>query len=142
MASHFRKLPGGWQNVPPNFLAAAFTLVRESAGQLAPRLVKIQAFFLVQGQHVVLCSACREDSGLPGTLGSFLGNLGEKLYNKLLTIMVLKVWNPKSVAFAGKSALSGRLASVFLQYADLLKLQLKSPGPVFADVRKWLNRER
>ena len=81
----------------PNFLTADFALVLDPAGQLVPRLVEIQAFPSVYGYQAELCTAYREAFGLPGTLGSFLSDLDEKEYFKLLAKTVLGGQNPVNV---------------------------------------------
>ncbi len=81
----------------PNFLTADFALVRNPAGDLAPRLVEIQAFPSVYGYQAVLCSAYREAFGLPETLGCFLGGLTEGEYLELLTTTILGGHDPENV---------------------------------------------
>jgi len=81
----------------PNFLTADFALVRNPAGELAPKLVEIQAFPSLYGFQTVLCSEYRDVFGLDSCLGSFLSGLDEKAYWKLLAETVIGRHDPESV---------------------------------------------
>jgi len=81
----------------PNFLTADFALVRKAAGQLAPRLVEIQAFPSVYGYQAVLGCAYREVYGLDAGLGRHLGGNDDSLYWRLLTKTVLGKLDPENV---------------------------------------------
>jgi hypothetical protein len=80
----------------PHFLTADFALVRSSGGELAPRLVEMQAFPSVFGFQSLLCSAYRETYGLSG-LGVFLGSLEEESFWRLLARTVLGKHDAKNV---------------------------------------------
>jgi hypothetical protein len=96
-----RAIPEGYrvanETAHPHFLTADFALVRDSAGELVPRLVEIQAFPSVYGYQAVLSEAYREVYSLPETLGCFLGGLDEAAYWKLLARTVLGGHNPENV---------------------------------------------
>ena len=81
----------------PNFLTADFALVADVGGELAPRLVEIQAFPSVFGYQAVLGSAYREVFGLPATLSTFLSGLNEGEYWELLARTVLGNHKPENV---------------------------------------------
>jgi hypothetical protein len=81
----------------PNFLTADFALVRTGSGDLAPRLVELQAFPTVYGYQDALNSAYRNIFNLPETLGSFFGGLDEAGYWELLGRTVLGGHNPENV---------------------------------------------
>jgi hypothetical protein len=107
LAAARQAIPEGYrvagETAHPNFLTADFALVRNPmgdgspAGELVPRLVEIQAFPSVYGYQDVLCSAYREAFGLPDTLGSFLGGLGEDGYWELLARTILGGHDPENV---------------------------------------------
>jgi hypothetical protein len=59
----------------PNFLTADFALVRNERGELASRLVEIQAFPSVYAYQAMLNEEYARVFGLPGSLGYFLGGL-------------------------------------------------------------------
>ena len=81
----------------PNFLTADFALVRDSSGNLAPRLVEIQAFPSVYGYQAVLGSAYRTVYELGDKLGMFLGGMSEDAYWKRLSKTVLGECDPENV---------------------------------------------
>ena len=85
------------ESAHPNFLTADFALVRESNGELAPRLVEIQAFPSVYGYQDVLSAAYRQAFDLPQGLGRFLGGLDEASYWGLLRQTVLGNHRAKNV---------------------------------------------
>lgn len=101
LAAARQAIPFGYlvagETAHPHFLTADFALVRNDAGDLAPRLVEIQAFPSVYGYQDVLGSAYRESFGLPATLGSFLGGLDEGSYWRLLASTVLGRHDPENV---------------------------------------------
>jgi hypothetical protein len=84
----------------PNFLTADFSLIRDGAGELVPRLVEIQAFPSVYGYQVELCSAYRDVFRLDGKLGSFLGGLDEESYWGLLRQTIVGGYAPENVVLA------------------------------------------
>ncbi len=81
----------------PNFLTADFALVADVGGELAPRLVEIQAFPSVFGYQAVLGSDYREVFGLPATLSRFLSGLNEGEYWELLARTVMGNHKPENV---------------------------------------------
>jgi hypothetical protein len=101
LAAAREAIPDGYavagETAHPNFLTADFALVRDAAGELAPRLVEIQAFPSVFGYQDVLNSAYRDAFGLPDTLGWFLGGLDEAGYWDLLGRTVLGGHAPENV---------------------------------------------
>jgi hypothetical protein len=94
-------IPAGFdvagQTEHPHFLTADFALVRTTEGELAPRLVEIQAFPSVYGYQDVLSTAYRDAFSLPETLGSFLSGLDEAGYWALLARTVLGGQDPENV---------------------------------------------
>ena len=102
LAAARQAIPQGYnvagETAHPHFLTADFALARDSKGELAPRLVEIQAFPSVYGYQEILCSAYREAFGLPEGLGSYLGRLDEAGYWALLARTVLGGHDPENVA--------------------------------------------
>ena len=84
----------------PHFLTADFALVRTASGELASRLVEIQAFPSVFAYQAELCSSYREAFGLPESLGVFLGGLNESTYWDLLGRTILGNHNPDEVVLS------------------------------------------
>ena len=96
-----RAIPIGYdvadQTSHPHFLTADFALVRSESGDLAPKLVEIQAFPSVFGYQVELCNAYREAFSLSGDLGMFLSGLNETSYWELLRRTILGSYSPENV---------------------------------------------
>jgi hypothetical protein len=94
-------IPAGYrvsgESARPHFLTADFALVREADGELAPRLVEMQAFPSIYGLQTVLSDAYREAFGLGGELQSFLGGLDETGYWELLREVILGDHDPENV---------------------------------------------
>jgi len=101
LAEARKAIPAGYlvpgETPHPNFLTADFALIRDSSGELAPRLVEIQAFPSIYGYQAVLCASYREIFGLDSGLGTFLGGLDEEEYWKLLTNTILATHDPENV---------------------------------------------
>jgi hypothetical protein len=102
------------ETVHPSFLTADFALVLDSAGNLAPRLVEIQAFPSVYAYQDVLCSAYRAAFGLPDTLGHFLSGLNENTYWDLLARTVLGSHDPENVVLTEVDPLNHKTLPDFL----------------------------
>ncbi len=81
----------------PHFLTADFSLVRDSDGNLAPRLVEMQAFPSVFAYQAILCSAYRSAFALDGSLRVFFGGLTEDDYWALLRRTVVGDCDPENV---------------------------------------------
>ncbi|HZB88677.1 MAG TPA: hypothetical protein VE291_08485 [Terracidiphilus sp.] len=101
LAAARRAIPAGYavagETAHPHFLTADFALVREPGGQLAPRLVELQAFPSIFGFQAQLSAACREVFGLPRDLGYFLGGLDEAGYWDLLRRIIVGRHDPENV---------------------------------------------
>ena len=101
LAAARKAIPAGYdvagQTAHPNFLTADFALVRDSDGQLMPRLVEIQAFPSVYGYQHALTTSYMEAFSLPDGLGFFLGGLDEAGYWQLLARTVLGRHDPENV---------------------------------------------
>jgi hypothetical protein len=79
----------GGETPHPNFLTADFSLIRDPAGELIPKLVELQAFPSVYGYQAELCRAYRDVYRLDGGLGVFLSGLDEERYWNLLAQTVV-----------------------------------------------------
>ncbi len=85
------------QTAHPHFLTADFSLIRNSSGQLEPRLVEMQAFPSVYAYQAVLCSAYRSVFALDGSLRIFLAGLSEEDYWSLLKKTIVGNCDPENV---------------------------------------------
>jgi hypothetical protein len=81
----------------PHFLTADFALIRDSDGDLVPRLVEIQAFPSVYGYQAVLGAGYCEAFELDSRLGMFLSGLDEERYWSLLGRTILGKHDPQNV---------------------------------------------
>jgi hypothetical protein len=88
------------ESAHPHFLTADFSLIRNSAGRLAPRLVEMQAFPSVYAYQAVLCSAYRQIFGLDPALRVFLSGLSEEQYWSLLRKTVVGKHDPENVVLS------------------------------------------
>ena len=99
-----RAIPSGFEvareTAHPNFLTADFALIRTGSGELAPRLVEIQAFPSVFAYQVELSHAYLAAFDLPRTLGIFLGGLNESSYWDLFRRTVVGRHDPENVVLA------------------------------------------
>jgi hypothetical protein len=81
----------------PHFLTADFALVRDTLGNLVPRLVEIQAFPSVYGYQAILGAGYQQIFELDSDLGMFLGGLSEDEYWNRLRTTILGNHAPENV---------------------------------------------
>jgi hypothetical protein len=126
-----KAIPAGFcvagQTAHPNFLTADFALVRETNGDLSPRLVEIQAFPSIFALQAVLCSAHREVFALPENLGCFLNGLNESSYWELFATTVIGKHDPENVVLTEVDPLHQKTLPDFEITASRL-------GIVFVDI--------
>ena len=84
----------------PHFLTADFALIRDGEGNLAPRLVEIQAFPSVFGFEALLGAAYRDLYELPANLDVFLSGIDEARYWSLLRQTIVGTHDPENVVLA------------------------------------------
>lgn len=96
-----RAIPAGYRVAEetnhPNFLTADFALIRDISGNLAPRLVEIQAFPSAFGYQSVLARCYFEEFELSPGLETYLSRLSERSYWDLLCRTVLGSCDPENV---------------------------------------------
>ncbi len=81
----------------PHFLTADFALVQTDEGELAPRLVEIQAFPSVYAYQAMLAEEYLRVFNLPESLGVFLGGLSQESFWELFRRTVLGKHAPENV---------------------------------------------
>ncbi|HEY3707160.1 MAG TPA: hypothetical protein VGL22_19015 [Terracidiphilus sp.] len=86
------RLPGECRH--PHFLTADFAFVRDSSGELSPRLVEIQAFPSVYAYQAVLNRTYLQAYGLDENLGWYLDGLDRDGFWELLSRTVLGGQDP------------------------------------------------
>jgi hypothetical protein len=118
MAGARASIPEGFRiagNSPhPHFLTADFALVRSSDGDLAPRLVEIQAFPSVYAYQAMLAEAYLESFDLPDTLGIYLSGLDRDGFLALFRQTVLGTHDAKHVVLTEVDPLHQKTLPDFL----------------------------
>jgi len=81
----------------PMFVQVDFGLVRDSAGELQPKLVELQAFPSLYAYQPVLAQTYIDVFGLDSKLHYFLNGLNAGAYKQLLTNAIVAGHDPKNV---------------------------------------------
>ena len=101
MAGAQASIPHGFRvagdSAHPHFLTADFALVRIAGGELAPRLVEIQAFPSVYAYQAMLTEEYMRVFNLPDSLGVFLGGLNREGFWEIFRRTVLGRHAPENV---------------------------------------------
>jgi hypothetical protein len=89
-------------NVPnesprPMFLQVDFGLVRDSTGELEPKLVELQAFPSLYAYQPELAKQYIESYGLPSNLGIYLGGFDHDGYLQLMRELIVAGHDPENV---------------------------------------------
>ena len=89
-------------NVPnetplPMFVAVDFGVVRNSGGELEPKLVELQAFPSLYGYQAACAHQYVESYGLSPELGIYLGGLNRESYWRLLRQLIVADNDPEQV---------------------------------------------
>lgn len=118
------RVPG--ETPHPNFLTADFALIKDQTapGELAPRLVEIQAFPSVYGYQQVLNSAYRDAFALPDSLGSYLGDLNQSSYWGILKRTILGAHAPENVVLTEVDPMNQKTLPDFLVTAKHLGIKV------------------
>ncbi len=117
-------IPESWraasQTAHPHFLTADFSLVRESDGRLAPRLVEMQAFPSVFGFQWALSEAYRSAFSLSASLQYLFSGLDEAGFWKLLARTIVAGHDPETVVLIDVDPASQKTLPDFHITADRL----------------------
>ena len=81
----------------PMFIQVDFGLVRDSSGELQPRLVELQAFPSLYAYQPVLSQAYIDVFNLDPNLGYFLNGLDAQSYKQLLSNAIVANHDPRNV---------------------------------------------
>jgi hypothetical protein len=85
------------ESAHPMFIQVDFGLVRDSAGELQPKLVELQAFPSLYAYQPVLSQAYLDVFGLDPTLRYFLSGLNSASYKRLLQDAIVAGHDPANV---------------------------------------------
>ena len=81
----------------PLFVQVDFGLVRDTSGELQPKLVELQAFPSLYAYQVTLAQSYIDVYGLDRRLNFFLSGLDEKSYRELLRRAIVGTHDPENV---------------------------------------------
>ena len=81
----------------PTFVQVDFGLVRNADGQIAPKLVELQAFASLYGFQLAMAEAYRAAFALPSSLGLFLDGLAYEQYYALVADAIAGQHDPAEV---------------------------------------------
>jgi hypothetical protein len=85
------------QSPRPMFLQVDFGLVRNTEGELEPKLVELQAFPSLYGYQPVLAQQYIESYALPADLGIYLGGLDHDTYQQRMRELIVAGHDPENV---------------------------------------------
>ena len=88
---------GHGAEVIPTFAQVDFGLVRDEAGNIAPKLVELQAFASLYGFQLAVAKAYRDAFELPASLELFLGGLTQESYYELAANAIVGDNDPAEV---------------------------------------------
>jgi hypothetical protein len=110
----------------PLFLQVDFGLVREPSGELAPRLVEIQAFPSLYAYQPTLSGVYMDAYGLDGNLRHLLGGLDPQGYRELLGRAILSGHDPENVILMEIDPLHQKTLADFLLTEKMLGVRAVS----------------
>ena len=88
---------GHGAEVIPTFAQVDFGLVRDTAGNIAPKLVELQAFASLYGFQLAIAEAYRDAFELPPSLGLYLDGLAPDRYYELAASAIVGDNDPAEV---------------------------------------------
>jgi len=104
----------------PLFLQVDFGLVREPSGEIAPKLVEIQAFPSLYAYQPTLSSVYVDAYGLDGNLQHLLSGLDPEGYRRLLGRAILGAYDPENVILMEIDPLHQKTLADFLLTEKML----------------------
>jgi hypothetical protein len=81
----------------PMFLQVDFGLIRNTQGELEPKLVELQAFPSLYGYQPVLASQYIASYGMPSSLGIYLGGYDQHSYLQQMRELIVSGHDPENV---------------------------------------------
>ena len=120
----------------PLFLQVDFGLVREPSGEIAPRLVEIQAFPSLYAYQPTLSSVYMDAYGLDGNLRHLLGGLDPQGYRRLLGRAILGGYDPENVILMEIDPLHQKTLADFLLTEKMLAVRTVSITEIHKEGRR------
>ena len=124
----------------PLFLQVDFGLVREPSGELAPRLVEIQAFPSLYAYQPTLSSVYVDAYGLDGNLRHLLSGLDPEGYRQLLGRAILGAHDPENVILMEIDPLHQKTLADFLLTEKMLGVRAVSITAIEKEGRRLYYR--
>ena len=119
----------------PHFMTVDFGLVRDTSGELQPKLVEMQAFPSIFGYQAVASQAYKDVYGLDPSLTPFLGSLDEAGYWELLRETIVGQHDPANVVLLEVEPEKQKTLPDFRVHEDRL-------GVVTVDIAKLVKQGR
>lgn len=107
----------------PLFIQVDFGLVRDTSGELQPRLVELQGFPSLYAYQPVLCEAYMEVFGIDRNLRFFLSGLDQEGYTRLLRRAIVADCDPENVILMEIDPLHQKTLPDFLLTERLLGIK-------------------
>jgi hypothetical protein len=108
----------------PHFMTVDFGLVRNTAGELEPKLVEMQAFPSVFGYQVVLAQAYKEVYEVDLELQYLLGGLNDEGYWAILRDVIVGKHDPENVVLLEIEPEKQKTLPDFRVHTDRLGIQI------------------
>ena len=124
----------------PLFLQVDFGLVREPSGEIAPRLVEIQAFPSLYAYQPTLSSVYMDAYGLDRNLRHLLGGLDPEGYRLLLSRAILGGYDPENVILMEVDPLHQKTLADFLLTEKMLGVRAVSITAIEKEGRRLYYR--
>jgi hypothetical protein len=125
----------------PMFIQVDFGLVRDSAGQLQPKLVELQAFPSLYAYQPVLAHAYIDVFGLDTNLRYFLSGLDSASYQQLLTEAIVAGHDPANVVLMEVHPEKQKTRPDFLLTEKLLGIRTVCITKIHKDGRRLFYEE-
>jgi hypothetical protein len=129
------------QNAHPHFMTVDFGLVRNSAGELEPRLVEMQAFPSIFGYQPALAKAYKEVFGLDSSLRYLFGDLDDEAYWEVLREVIVAGHDPRNVVLMEVEPEKQKTLPDFRLHAAKLGIRIVDVAKVVKQGRKLFYRE-
>ncbi len=126
----------------PMFIQVDFGLVRDSAGELQPKLVELQAFPSLYAYQPVLAQAYIDVFGLDAKLGYFLSGLDSVSYQRLLQDAIVAGHDPANVVLMEVHPEEQKTRPDFLLTEKLLGIRTVCITKIVREGRRLFYEER
>ncbi len=130
------------ESAHPMFIQVDFGLVRDSAGELQPKLVELQAFPSLYAYQPVLAQAYIDVFGLDAKLRYFLSGLDSASYQRLLQDAIVAGHDPANVVLMEVHPEEQKTRPDFLLTEKLLEIRTVCITKIVREGRRLFYEER